>query len=587
MLFLFRPKHLGLVIFTIFVLSACSSHPPPVTVVDAKTAIGIDDRLLPVETTGTFSDGTKKVFCWFQWKDAQLPLTITARWTFITDNIHILDYNFPIPRKEGFGGVSLVMPEGKKLPLGKYKVDLIYSDITLKKDVLLKSVTFTIDLAPLSYFRVTGKSTLTAGSTQDLTITGYDRFGNIATAYNGPHSLIFSGANNAFDGTVARVDGINIGNPVNVTFTSGVSDANSIKLTAYRAESTTVNATDSAHNSTGYGLALTVTPAGAHNLVFLHGPSNATAGESIAPPVTLQVEDAFGNPRTEDDSTTVTMTFGTNAGGGTLSGTTAQTAKNGIVTFPDLAVNKAANGYTLVALSASLSSAPSGKFDITPAAARYLTMAGAATMVAGTTNELTIKAYDAFDNLATGYTGARSLTFSGPAASPNGTMPTIEGARIGAPVDINFTAGVSNTNAATLVAFAAEGTTINASDGSINSNGHGLSLVVAPAANDNLTFLQGPSNAVFRKIIVPSVKVQIRDVYNNLKTDDNTTQVTAALGANPRRAKLSGTLIQTASGGTAIFDNLSVNKIASGYTLTAAASGLTEAVSGPFDIRKK
>ena len=69
-------------------------------------------------------------------------------------------------------------------------------------------------------------------------------------------------------------------------------------------------------------------------------------------------------------------------------------------------------------------------------------------------------------------------------------------------------------------------------------------------------------------------------------TTDNTT-VTLAIGSNPGHGTLSGCTAQT-SGGIATFTGCTIDKIGTGYTLTAtdAADLLTtpSAPSGPFNI---
>ncbi|GAI25800.1 unnamed protein product, partial [marine sediment metagenome] len=95
---------------------------------------------------------------------------------------------------------------------------------------------------------------------------------------------------------------------------------------------------------------------------------------------------------------------------------------------------------------------------INPGGASYLKVTGTATMTAGGSNELTITAYDLNDNVATGYTGSKSLTFSGPANAPDGTVPTVEGTNIGTSTIVNFTSGQSDADAATLIAYKAETT---------------------------------------------------------------------------------------------------------------------------------
>ncbi len=124
-------------LFVTFGLVGCANN--PITITDAKIATGINEKLMPISVTDAFPSGTKTVFCWFQWKGAQIGTKITAGWYFITDDIHVLDYEFVIPRKEGFGSVSLSMPEEKTLPAGSYKVDLL---VNTRK---LKSLTFKVE----------------------------------------------------------------------------------------------------------------------------------------------------------------------------------------------------------------------------------------------------------------------------------------------------------------------------------------------------------------------------------------------------------------------------------------------------------
>src|SRR5439155_17112965 len=60
--------------------------------------------------------------------------------------------------------------------------------------------------------------------------------------------------------------------------------------------------------------------------------------------------------------------------------------------------------------------------------------------------------------------------------------------------------------------------------------------------------------------------------------------VTVALGANPGGGTLSGTTSVAAVNGVATFANLSINKVGTGFTLSATATGVTSATSGGFNI---
>lgn len=128
-----------LLIITTTFLSTCNvSRSDKIQITNAKIATGVDDNLMPVKITSVFPKGTTDVFCWLRWKNAQINTSLIASWHYVTDDIHILDYTFTIPRKEGTGSVSLIMPRGKNLPSGDYK-------LTLKVDnCVLKTLTFKV-----------------------------------------------------------------------------------------------------------------------------------------------------------------------------------------------------------------------------------------------------------------------------------------------------------------------------------------------------------------------------------------------------------------------------------------------------------
>ena len=75
----------------------------------------------------------------------------------------------------------------------------------------------------------------------------------------------------------------------------------------------------------------------------------------------------------------------------------------------------------------------------------------------------------------------------------------------------------------------------------------------------------------------------VEDANGNTVTTA-TTPVTLALGANPGGATLGGTLTVNAVNGVATFNNLTLNQLGTGYTLTAAATGLTGATSAAFNV---
>src|SRR5262249_16933866 len=110
-----------------------------------------------------------------------------------------------------------------------------------------------------------------------------------------------------------------------------------------------------------------IAPGPPTKLGFVHGPSNTGAGAAITPAVTVAVEDASGNIETSDNATQVSLAFGTNPSGGTLSGVSTVTAASGVASFSGLSINAVGTGYTLTASSTpSFSGATSAPFNITP-----------------------------------------------------------------------------------------------------------------------------------------------------------------------------------------------------------------------------
>lgn len=296
--------------------------------------------------------------------------------------------------------------------------------------------------------------------------------------------------------------------------------------------------------------------------------SGANSIGSFTPTVT----DKNGTAVNFGSNTTITFTSGVSSAGG-------------------LMVLYKAESASIAATKGSIATPSALSVTVNPAAAASLRVTGTATQTAGSNNELTITAFDAYGNTNSSgpnnYSGVKSLTFSGLSNAPAGNIPSVEGVNFGSAVNITFTNGVSNANSATLIAFSAESASVDVTDGAINSSGGSsfdLDLTVNPAAAAKLLFGQQPSNAVFDAVIVPAITVQVADQFNNLLSSDNLTSVTIAIGTNPSGGSISGTLTRTSVNRVASFNDLSIGLAGTGYTLTAASAGLTSATSDTFNI---
>lgn len=112
--------------------------------------------------------------------------------------------------------------------------------------------------------------------------------------------------------------------------------------------------------------------------------------------------------------------------------------------------------------------------------------------------------------------------------------------------------------------------------------GCGNSTPTAPKSQNRLVFQKQPAPTPERQLL-PPVVVAIENA-DGVPDSSATAAVTIALGTNPGGATLSGTLTVDAVAGVATFDDLSIDKSGSGYTLAASAGTLTNAESAPFDV---
>lgn len=139
------------------------------------------------------------------------------------------------------------------------------------------------------------------------------------------------------------------------------------------------------------------------------------------------------------------------------------------------------------------------KVTVAPGAATKFTLAAATTTpTAGVANDLAITALDTYGNVATAYTGAKSLTFSttASAVSPNGNAPTASDAS-GAPVafgtatEIVFDTGVAAADGVAngeMTIYKSGSASVKATAGSVTTpTALTVNVAAAPAASFVLT----------------------------------------------------------------------------------------------------
>jgi hypothetical protein len=313
----------------------------------------------------------------------------------------------------------------------------------------------------------------------------------------------------------------------------------------------------------------TISPAAASKVAFVQQPTNSTAGDNINPPVTVAVEDQYGNRLTTDNSN-VTLAVAT--GPGAINGTLTVAAQNGLATFSDLSLDTDGS-YTLSVTDGSLNSAASNSFTVTAAGnPAVLTVAQQPTTVmAGSdpASALVIQIKDQHGNVIIGFNSQVDLSIvSGPAGGILAGTPTI--------MAVNGVATFSNiqiTHAGTYVLAA----TVS---GGIVAESAPIQIDPGPATQN--VVMQQPSPSWQFGAITPNVVINLTDQYGN-PVGVGSTSVTAALSSGPVGATLTGTLTVPAAAGRATFNNLSVN-LPGIYTLTFTSSGDSPAVTESFDV---
>ncbi len=129
---------------------------------------------------------------------------------------------------------------------------------------------------------------------------------------------------------------------------------------------------------------------------------------------------------------------------------------NGVHAFNSAVTLKTAGGQSVNVKDTSQTT-KTGTTSVTVSAAGldHFAVANPGTQVAGTAFNLSITAQDLYNNTVTGYTGSKSLTFSGPGSAPNGTAPSY-------PSSVSFGVGTASPS---VTLSKAQATTLTVSDG--------------------------------------------------------------------------------------------------------------------------
>lgn len=273
---------------------------------------------------------------------------------------------------------------------------------------------------------------------------------------------------------------------------------------------------------------------GAHSLVF--------AGAESSP---------AGNAPTVVNSGGTAVAFGTATSLSFSSGVaTVSSSKNGVLKVYD------ADAANVTAAEGSITTPTPLALTVSPAAAsKFVLAAASATPAVAETDGLTITAQDTYGNIATGYAGSKSLTFSGASAGPSGTAPTVTNSSgtavaFGSATAVLFGAGVAVAGTGVggeMVLYKSGATTVKVTEGSITTS-TGLVVTVAPGAAAKLALSASTTTPTAGTGF--NVTTTALDLYGNTATAYTGSKNIVFSGASASPGGTLPTVVD--SGGTAI-----------------------------------
>ena len=324
---------------------------------------------------------------------------------------------------------------------------LVASDGTLQTAT---SNPFNIVTAALTSFQVTpAANNQTAGTAFNVTIKGLDQSGFLFPGLTGTQAIAFSGPSNSPNGTAPLY-------PATVSFSGGVGTAS---VTLFDAQTTQLKATQG--SVTGTSGNITVSPLVTPVSFTMANPGTQTAGSQFSE--TITAADQYGNAASGyTGNHTLTFTGPSNAPNGKPPSYPAQVNFTNGVGTANITLYAAQPSTTLKATATGPSlTGTSTAFTVNPGAPGSFSVTNPGTQTAGTPFGVTITATDAYGNAAGNYTGPQTLSFSGPANSPNGTQPVY-------PASVTFTNGVGTASGITL--YDAQTTSLTVSQNGATGN---------------------------------------------------------------------------------------------------------------------
>lgn len=346
---------------------------------------------------------------------------------------------------------SAILPANATLTDGSSSFNVIFNTAGYQtltaSDTITPSLTGTsgtilVEPGVATHFAVTAPASAAAGSPVSVTVTSLDAENNISTYYFG--TVHFTST----DGSATL--------PANATLTNG---SGAFNVTFATAGSQTVTATDTVTPSIA-GTSGSVAVGGGGGASATHFAVSAASSASAGVPLTVTVTAlTAGNATAAAYAGTVHLT--STDGSAILPAN--RTLANGTGTFQVTLATAGAQTVTATDTVAASITGTSGAITVEPGTAFRFVVAAPSTAIGGVPVSIMVTAYDAENNVATGYTGMVDFTSTdGSAVLPSNSRLT-NGA---GSVDVTFATAGSQT----VTAFDSIASSITGTSGPITVN---------------------------------------------------------------------------------------------------------------------
>jgi N-acetylneuraminic acid mutarotase len=271
-----------------------------------------------------------------------------------------------------------------------------------------------------------------------------------------------------------------------------------------------------------------------------------------------------------------TVTFRIGANGGTVTDSVKTTDANGRATLGAWTLGTNAAAQTVIAASGTASTTFTATgLPQAPAKVGFSAVVPSARVGVVIDPPVVVAIQDQFGNTNTSATGSVSLAFS--------TNPG--GATLGGTTTVAAVAGVATFSNLTVSATGV-GYVLGASAAGVTSGlSNAFDVFGTPT---KLGFVTHPANTTSGVLMNPAVQVAVQDAAGATvtnATDNVTLSINNCATCPPAgTGTLSGTVAVAAVNGVATFNSIVMSGVANQYKLGAAATGLTAALSNPFNV---